>query len=104
MKILQDCKNTIKQLRISHPEIFTEKKNHDSQPKQTIKNLPSKFIQKPSIDLAVDIDIDMDSLNTYTASTSPNNSETNMNNQILEVFRQAKEIIEHYSNQQVQKI
>lgn len=55
---------------------------------------PKQKIQKPLTDLAV-ISSRIDSSDTITASSS----ETDINNQILEVFRQAKEIIEYYSNQ-----
>lgn len=52
---------------------------------------PKKKIQKLSSDLAVH----SSEIDNTTAST--NEAETN--NMILEVFRQAKEIIEYYSNQ-----
>ena len=67
-------------LRISHPDLFDVQK--------ISKN------QKLSA---------MNSLNTHKVSASVNKSETEINHEILEVFRQAKEIIEHYSNKQAQK-
>lgn len=55
-------------------------------------------IKKQSTD-SVLLNYRLNSSNTQMASSTSNESESEMNKKILEVFRQAKEIIEHYSHQ-----
>ncbi|CAO1359796.1 unnamed protein product [Diamesa tonsa] len=116
-EIFQECKTTINKLRVSHPEFFEVKKNlkiqktstdsavlsyndfatetSDSNSHSKIQSEPKQKIQKLSTDLAVHSS-PIDSLDTDAGYTS----ETEINNKILEVCRQAKEIIEYYYNQQ----
>lgn len=86
--------NTASQSSMKNETETNNKVSRQAKAKDSIK--PEQKVQKSQTDLAVH-NSRIDFSDTNAVSTS----ETEINNKILEVFRQAKEIIEHYSNQKV---